>query len=81
MDVCKCVVPSRYGGALKSRRGRKSSGEVGGRGREVEGPLNTSSVFSPKTEQNRTITFIVLKAKANDRRKNLALSLDEFRGP
>ncbi|GFW09563.1 uncharacterized protein TNCV_3996691 [Trichonephila clavipes] len=33
------------------------------------------------TEQNRTLTCMVLKAKANDRRKNLTLSLDEFRGP
>ncbi|GFX99089.1 uncharacterized protein TNCV_2492711 [Trichonephila clavipes] len=33
------------------------------------------------TEQNRTITFMVLKAMANGRRKNLALSCDEFRGP
>ncbi|GFV42916.1 uncharacterized protein TNCV_1587241 [Trichonephila clavipes] len=32
------------------------------------------------TEQNRTVTCMVLKAKANDRRKNLALSHDEFRG-
>ncbi|GFX85388.1 hypothetical protein TNCV_3715621 [Trichonephila clavipes] len=33
------------------------------------------------TEQNRTVTSMVLKAKANDRRKNLALRHDEFRGP
>ncbi|GFW35576.1 hypothetical protein TNCV_2462181 [Trichonephila clavipes] len=31
------------------------------------------------TEQNRTVTCMVLKAKANDRRKNLALSCVEFR--
>ncbi|GFV64097.1 putative transposable element [Trichonephila clavipes] len=31
------------------------------------------------TEQNRTVTCMVFKAKANDRRKNLALSCDEFR--
>ncbi|GFV68512.1 uncharacterized protein TNCV_3129681 [Trichonephila clavipes] len=34
-----------------------------------------------ETKQNRTITCMVLKAKANDRRKNLALRRDEFRGP
>ncbi|GFY33336.1 hypothetical protein TNCV_1897881 [Trichonephila clavipes] len=33
------------------------------------------------TEQNHTVTIMVLKAKANDRRKILALSRDEFRGP
>ncbi|GFW08262.1 uncharacterized protein TNCV_1655771 [Trichonephila clavipes] len=32
-------------------------------------------------EPNRTVTCMVLKAKANDRRQNLALSRDEFRGP
>ncbi|GFU24195.1 uncharacterized protein TNCV_2007711 [Trichonephila clavipes] len=34
-----------------------------------------------RTEQNSTVTRVVLKAKANDRRKNLALHRDEFRGP
>ncbi|GFW89991.1 uncharacterized protein TNCV_3741771 [Trichonephila clavipes] len=33
------------------------------------------------TEQNRTVTCMVLTAKANYRRKNLALSRNEFRGP
>ncbi|GFU36882.1 uncharacterized protein TNCV_2670611 [Trichonephila clavipes] len=33
------------------------------------------------TEPNRTVTCMVLKAKANDRRKNLALHCDEFHGP
>ncbi|GFW04510.1 hypothetical protein TNCV_878791 [Trichonephila clavipes] len=33
------------------------------------------------TEQNRAVPCMVLKAKANDRRKNLALSRDELRGP
>ncbi|GFT92191.1 hypothetical protein TNCV_1973181 [Trichonephila clavipes] len=33
------------------------------------------------TEQNRAVTCLVLKAKTNDRRKNQALSRDEFRGP
>ncbi|GFU62737.1 hypothetical protein TNCV_1519151 [Trichonephila clavipes] len=31
------------------------------------------------TEQNHTLTCMMLKAKASDRRKNLALSRDEFR--
>ncbi|GFU59335.1 uncharacterized protein TNCV_4198541 [Trichonephila clavipes] len=33
------------------------------------------------TEENRTVICVVLKAKANDRSKNLTLSDDEFRGP
>ncbi|GFV88390.1 uncharacterized protein TNCV_1242031 [Trichonephila clavipes] len=33
------------------------------------------------TEPNRTVTCMVLKAKANDKHKNLALCMDEFRGP
>ncbi|GFU40126.1 hypothetical protein TNCV_3767881 [Trichonephila clavipes] len=33
------------------------------------------------TEQSCTDAYMVLKAKDNDRRKNLALSRDEFRGP
>ncbi|GFS84491.1 hypothetical protein TNCV_4606711 [Trichonephila clavipes] len=33
------------------------------------------------TEQNPTVTCLVLKAMANDRRKILTLSRDEFRGP
>ncbi|GFT13968.1 hypothetical protein TNCV_2616001 [Trichonephila clavipes] len=36
---------------------------------------------SDGTEQNRTATCMVLKAKAIDRRKNLALSRDEFCRP
>ncbi|GFT86792.1 uncharacterized protein TNCV_4163721 [Trichonephila clavipes] len=32
------------------------------------------------TEQNRTVTCMVLKAKANHRRKNPALSRNEFPG-
>ncbi|GFV58116.1 hypothetical protein TNCV_2109441 [Trichonephila clavipes] len=33
------------------------------------------------TEQNRIVTCMVLKAKANGRRTNLAHHRDEFRGP
>ncbi|GFW24524.1 hypothetical protein TNCV_2403891 [Trichonephila clavipes] len=33
------------------------------------------------TKQNRTVTYMVLEAKANDRRNNLALSRDELHGP
>ncbi|GFS48327.1 uncharacterized protein TNCV_2296961 [Trichonephila clavipes] len=81
MDVCKCIVPSRHGSTLNSRRAASPLVRLveGKERREAPG------VFSLKieggTEQNFTVTCIVLKAKVNDRRKNLSLSRDEFRGP
>ncbi|GFW62594.1 hypothetical protein TNCV_85951 [Trichonephila clavipes] len=54
---------------------RKSSREVDGRGREVGVPDHPQGVHPQNwsgTEQNRTAQS-VLKAKTNDRRKNLAL--------
>ncbi|GFT04958.1 uncharacterized protein TNCV_4744941 [Trichonephila clavipes] len=71
-------------GYSKQPSSRKSSRVVGGRRREVGGPDHPQG-FLPLnwggTEQKRTVTCMVLKAKANDRRKILALSRDEFRGP
>ncbi|GFU10172.1 hypothetical protein TNCV_3449551 [Trichonephila clavipes] len=61
-----------------------SSREVGGRGRERGGPDHSQIVLRQNwdgTEQIRTAICMVLKAKYNDRRKILALSHDEFRGP
>ncbi|GFX17536.1 hypothetical protein TNCV_3411361 [Trichonephila clavipes] len=50
-----------------------SSRVVGGSGREVGGPCLPKR-FSPSklvgAEQNRTVTCVMLKAKANDKRKN-----------
>ncbi|GFV47406.1 hypothetical protein TNCV_4830621 [Trichonephila clavipes] len=63
---------------------RKSSREVGGRGERWEGPDHPHGVLPQNwggTEQIRTVTCMVLKTKANDRQKNIALSHDEFRGP
>ncbi|GFW04485.1 uncharacterized protein TNCV_878541 [Trichonephila clavipes] len=63
--------------------GRKSSREVGGRGREVGGPCIPPDVLLQNwggIQPNRTVTCTVLKATANDRR-HLALCHDEFRGP
>ncbi|GFU98883.1 DUF5641 domain-containing protein [Trichonephila clavipes] len=69
MDVCKCIVPLRYGGTLNSR---KSSREVAGRGREVEAhgvlPLNWGG-----SELKRSFTYMVLKATANGRRTSSPL--------
>ncbi|GFT98399.1 hypothetical protein TNCV_3617531 [Trichonephila clavipes] len=59
------------GGTLNSRRA--TSRVVGGRGKEVEGTWPPPG-FSPSklggTEQNRTVTCMVLKAKANGRCKD-----------
>ncbi|GFX56177.1 hypothetical protein TNCV_3062631 [Trichonephila clavipes] len=63
MNVCKCIVPSRHGDTLN---------------RPLLSP-GCSSQNWDRTEQNRAITYMVLKAKANDRRKNLAVCQDEFR--
>ncbi|GFU02000.1 integrase catalytic domain-containing protein [Trichonephila clavipes] len=75
MDVCKCIVPSRHGGTLNSR---KSFREVGGREERWETLDHLQGVFPQNlggTELNRTVTFVVLKATSNDRRCH-----DEFRG-
>ncbi|GFW03367.1 hypothetical protein TNCV_472231 [Trichonephila clavipes] len=79
MDVCKCSVPSRQGDALNSR---KSSREVSGRkrgGKPLTTPLGPRQNWG-ENEKNRTVTCVILKVKANDKRKNLTLSCDEFRG-
>ncbi|GFW25357.1 hypothetical protein TNCV_5089221 [Trichonephila clavipes] len=53
-------------------------------GEERRRPLTTPQDVLPQNwggpEENRNVTCIGVKAKANDRRKNLALSRDEFRG-
>ncbi|GFW31514.1 hypothetical protein TNCV_4419511 [Trichonephila clavipes] len=48
-------------------------------GEERCGPLATPRIFFLKI--GHIVTCMVLTAKANDRRKILALSRDEFRGP
>ncbi|GFV48371.1 uncharacterized protein TNCV_2512711 [Trichonephila clavipes] len=73
MDVCKCIMPLRYGGILNSHRAASPLvWLVEGKERwETPGysqgflPLNWGG-----TEQNCIVTCIVLKAKVNDRRKN-----------
>ncbi|GFX47864.1 uncharacterized protein TNCV_4792441 [Trichonephila clavipes] len=83
MDVCKCIVPFRHGGALNSRRATSPLVWLVEREERWEAPDHTQG-FLPLnwggTKQKRTVTSMVLKAKANDRRKILALSRDEFRG-
>ncbi|GFX03455.1 uncharacterized protein TNCV_4634671 [Trichonephila clavipes] len=71
MDVCKYIVPLRHGGTLNSRRTASLLVwlEEGEERREAPGhsqgflPLNWDG-----TERYRSVTSMVLKAKANDRR-------------
>ncbi|GFY17546.1 hypothetical protein TNCV_3519011 [Trichonephila clavipes] len=59
----------------------KSSREAGGKRWEATDNLQGDLPQNRGgTEQNCTVTCMVLKANSNDRRKNLALSCDEFRG-
>ncbi|GFX72187.1 uncharacterized protein TNCV_1954631 [Trichonephila clavipes] len=83
MDVCKCIVPARHGGTLNSRRAasplvRLVEGEE--RWEASDHPQSVLSLNWGGIEPNRTVTCMVLKATANDKR-HLALCHDEFRGP
>ncbi|GFV45297.1 uncharacterized protein TNCV_2037501 [Trichonephila clavipes] len=84
LDVCKCIVLSRHMGTLNNRRATIPFVRLVEREERREAPDHLKGVLPQNwggTEQNHTITCMVLKAKANDRRKNLPLSRDEFRGP
>ncbi|GFT77696.1 uncharacterized protein TNCV_4245641 [Trichonephila clavipes] len=82
MDVCKCIAPAWHGGTLNSPRAAIPLVRLV----EVEERWELSDHFQsaiPLTwggiEPNRTVTCMVLKAMANDRR-HIALCHDEFRG-
>ncbi|GFV01716.1 uncharacterized protein TNCV_2187241 [Trichonephila clavipes] len=83
MDVCKCIVSPRHGGTLNS------CGASSPLMRFVEGEDRWEAADQPQSvlplnwggiEPNRSVTCMVLKATANDRR-HLAFCHDEFRGP
>ncbi|GFV22916.1 uncharacterized protein TNCV_2623691 [Trichonephila clavipes] len=83
MDVCKCIVPSRHGVTLNSHRAaiplvRLVEGKK--RLEAIDPILGVLPQNWDETELNRSVTCMVLKATANDRR-HLALCHDEFRGP
>ncbi|GFS80475.1 uncharacterized protein TNCV_3448741 [Trichonephila clavipes] len=82
-DVCKCIVPSRLGGTLNSRRAASPLVRLVVGDERWEAPDPLRGVLSQNwggTEKNRSVTCVALKATANDRR-HLALCHDEFRGP
>ncbi|GFV10138.1 hypothetical protein TNCV_3660901 [Trichonephila clavipes] len=69
-------VPLRNGFALNRRRAASPLVKLKREGRS----LNTPGV-SLKIGVEKSKIVLVLKAKANDRRKNLVLSSDELHGP
>ncbi|GFS72748.1 cullin-4A [Trichonephila clavipes] len=82
MDVCKCVVPSRHGGTLKSCRAARLLVRLLEEKERWEAPYHTQGALSQnwgETKINCFVTCIVLKPTANDRR-HLALCREEFRG-
>ncbi|GFX64528.1 uncharacterized protein TNCV_2811531 [Trichonephila clavipes] len=83
MDVCKYIVHLRQGGTLNSRRAASPLVRLMEGKERWEVPDHPQGVLPQnwgETELNRSVTCIVLKATANDRR-HLALCHDEFRGP
>ncbi|GFW56106.1 uncharacterized protein TNCV_106521 [Trichonephila clavipes] len=72
MDVCKCIVPLRHWGTLNSRRAASPLVSLVDGEERWEAPDHLQG-FLPLnwggSEQKRTVTCMVLKAKDNDRRK------------
>ncbi|GFY28403.1 uncharacterized protein TNCV_1970581 [Trichonephila clavipes] len=83
IDVCKCIVPSWHGSTLNSRRAPSLLVRLVEEEERWEASDHPKSVLPLNwggTKPNRTVSCMVLKATANDRR-HLALGHDEFRGP
>ncbi|GFX21789.1 uncharacterized protein TNCV_2310681 [Trichonephila clavipes] len=83
MDVCKFIVPLWHGGTLNIRRAASPLVRLLEREERWEPSDHLQGVLPLNwggNEPNRTVTCMVLKATANDRR-HLELSHDEFRGP
>ncbi|GFV42299.1 uncharacterized protein TNCV_3165301 [Trichonephila clavipes] len=73
MDVRKCIVSLRHGGTLNSRRAASPLVVLVEGEERWEAPGHPQGILPLNwdvTEQNRTATCMVLKDKANDRRKN-----------
>ncbi|GFX73748.1 uncharacterized protein TNCV_4290641 [Trichonephila clavipes] len=82
MDVSKCIEPLRHGGTLNSRQAESPLDRfVEERWEAPDHPQGVLPQNWGGIVQNRTFTCMVLNANANDRRKNLSLHRDEFRGP
>ncbi|GFW01983.1 uncharacterized protein TNCV_1148631 [Trichonephila clavipes] len=80
MDVRKCIVPSQHGSTLNSRRATSPLVKLGEGGDKWEAPDHPQGVLPQnwgETELSHSVTCMVLKAMANDRR-HLALCHDDF---
>ncbi|GFV52938.1 uncharacterized protein TNCV_2876061 [Trichonephila clavipes] len=68
---CQCIVPSRHGGTLNSRRSASLVWLVEGddRWETPDHPQGFLPLNWGGTKQKRTVASMVLKAKANDKRK------------
>ncbi|GFW82602.1 uncharacterized protein TNCV_3491741 [Trichonephila clavipes] len=68
MDVCKCIVPSRHGGTLNSRRAESPLERLVEVEKRWEAPSPPQGVLPQNcggTVQNHSVTFLVLKSKTN----------------
>ncbi|GFS84512.1 uncharacterized protein TNCV_4606851 [Trichonephila clavipes] len=76
MDVYKCIVPLQHGGTINSHRAESPLLRLVEGKERWEASDHRQGVPPPKnwggTEQNHTITFMVLKAKANVRRTSIS---------
>ncbi|GFV58727.1 uncharacterized protein TNCV_3730651 [Trichonephila clavipes] len=75
MDVCKCIVPARHGGTLKSRQTASPLVRLVEEEERWEAAYHLQSVLPLNwsgIQPNHTVTCMVLKATTNDRR-HLAL--------
>ncbi|GFY27635.1 cullin-4A [Trichonephila clavipes] len=71
MDVCKCIVPSWHGDTLNSRLAANPLVRLVEGEERWEAPDHPQGVLPQnwgETEQNHSVTCMVLKATANDRR-------------
>ncbi|GFV72646.1 uncharacterized protein TNCV_411651 [Trichonephila clavipes] len=83
MDNCNCIMHSQHGGTPNNHRATSSLVRLVQREEKWEAPDHPQGVLLQNwggTEQNHIVTCMVLKAKANDWRKNLFLNRDAFRG-
>ncbi|GFX90829.1 uncharacterized protein TNCV_3166601 [Trichonephila clavipes] len=84
MGVCKCIVTVRYGGSLNSRRAASLLVRLMEGDERWEGPGHHQGFLLLNwggTEQNRTVTCMVLKAKANDMRVQSEVIPPMFKSP
>ncbi|GFU32155.1 uncharacterized protein TNCV_3833811 [Trichonephila clavipes] len=71
MEFCKCIVPSRYGGTLNSRRAASPLVRLVEGEEKREAPDHPQGVLPlnwGETELYRSVTCMMLKATDNDRR-------------